>query len=480
MLSPRRVTVAMAVAALLVQACVLIAVTLRTGRLDGYAFASLDAQEFHRLAVNLADHGDFSQSERAPFTPDTWRTPGYPLFLAPFVLLAGDSPAFLVVVQQVLSAACVVLFLLIARAHLDERRALLATLLFLFEPYRLFYSTWLMSETLFTFLLLLIWSGWTKALRKPRPAEFLLVGGLCGLAVLVRPLALLLPVVLLSGLIGAAWLDARRAIRRRPRDWALPAALTFALAAAFPPAAWCARNLHIAGHFALSHQGGIVLAYFKSAEVMLWRQGRAEDRYVETSLNAQRLDWPHSAWDEIDRRLRNRLAFLPDDMRMSLSWRNLAQGNRTKADAFAVSSALMAIGRDELLAHPWSTFTCYAARALELLTFPLTLTVAPASDASPQRLRYGAQGAPYAVLVLMVWLAAMRGRWTAAAVFFPVAVILALLATSLPQLDPRFRVPMIPMLLILAFLTGRRRTREDLECRKKRCDRLTDTFTHGR
>jgi hypothetical protein len=41
------------------------------------------------------------------------------------------------------------------------------------------------------------------------------------------------------------------------------------------------------------------------------------------------------------------------------------------------------------------------------------------------------------------------------AMFFPVASALALLAAATPQVDPRFRVPMIPMLLLLAFLPSR-------------------------
>ena len=49
--------------------------------------------------------------------------------------------------------------------------------------------------------------------------------------------------------------------------------------------AWMTRNRIAAGHFALSDQSGVVVAYFKATEVVLWREGRTGDRYLETSLD---------------------------------------------------------------------------------------------------------------------------------------------------------------------------------------------------
>ena len=44
-------------------------------------------------------------------------------------------------------------------------------------------------------------------------------------------------------------------------------------------------------------------------------------------------------------------------------------------------------------------------------------------------------------------------RWMPAA--FPLAVLAALLAATTPQLDPRLRVPMVPLLALLAVLPGK-------------------------
>ena len=135
------------VAGVAVHACVLIAVHHRTGGIDGYAFNSLDCGEYYAIAQNVASHGTFSQSQAPPPKPDTWRTPGYTLFLAVFIFVLGSSPAMLVVVQQLLSVVNVLLLFHIARHSMNERRAAIVALLFLFAPYHLLYSTWLMAAT---------------------------------------------------------------------------------------------------------------------------------------------------------------------------------------------------------------------------------------------------------------------------------------------------------------------------------------------
>ena len=122
------------------------------------------------------------------------------------------------------------------------------------------------------------------------------------------------------------------------------------------------RNRVVAGHLALADQGGVVLAYFKATEAVLWREGRTADRYLETSLDPAKADQPHAVWDEIDRRLQGTMVDLTDQQRAALRWPNLAQGNKTTMDAFEISSALTRIGWSLLTEAPASTVTCSTAR----------------------------------------------------------------------------------------------------------------------
>ena len=428
----------------------------RTGSIDGYAFSSLDGREYYQLAMNLAHHGRFSQSESPPLDPDTWRTPGYPLFLAIHVLFFEDSPQSVIVVQQLLNLLNTLLLAFIALKYMSTRRSLLVGLLFVFEPYHHFYSLWLMPTTLFVTVLLLIWHVWHRAIAPGRWQWCALLGALTGFAVLLRPLSILLPVVVLVGL-GIEWFRQREKRRVLLRAFGVTLACMMLIVGA-----WAGRNKVVAGRFALSHQSGIVLSYFKATEVMLWRLGRTADRYAETSLDPKHGDQPHSdqshlVWEDIDARLRNHFADLPAVQLNQLQWPLLAQGNKTELDSFEVSAALRSIGLEMLLQEPLSTLACCFVRCFSILTFPLNLAISPPAEPyAPDRLRAAAKGGIYLALLVWVLVRLFMERPRLEQVYFPLACTLALLLASTPQLDPRFRVPMIPLLLFVALLPRRK------------------------
>ncbi len=423
----------------------------RTGSIDGYAFSSRDSREYYQLALNLAHHATFSQSETPPFDPDTWRTPGYPLFLAIRVLLFGDSPTGVIVAQQLLNLINTLLLAFIALKYMSTRRALLVGLLFVFEPYHQLYSLWLMPTTLFVTVLLLIWHVWHRATAPGRWQWSVLLGALTGFAVLLRPLSILLPVVVLVGL-GIEW------FRQREKRKVLFRAFGVTLAAMMLiVGVWVGRNRVVAGRLALSHQSGIVLSYFKATEVMLWRLGRTADRYAETALGEEHADQPHIVWDDIDARLRNHFANLPAEQLNQLQWPMLAQGNKTDLDSFEVSAALRSIGLDMLLQEPLSTLVCCFVRCFSILTFPLDLAISPPAEPyAPDRLVAAAKGGIYLALLMWVLARLLMERPLLEQVYFPLASTLALLLASTPQVDPRFRVPMIPLLLFVALLPRRK------------------------
>ena len=423
----------------------------RTGRLDGYAFSSLDSREYYQLAMNLAHHSRFSHSESPPLDPDTWRTPGYPFFLAIHMLLFGDSPRSVIVMQQLLNLVNTLLLAFLALKYMSTRRALLAGLLFVFEPYHHFYSLWLMPTTMFVTILLLIWHVWHRATAPGRWQWSALLGALTGFAILLWPLSILLPVVVLVGL-GIEW------FRQREKRKVLFRAFGVTLAAMMLiVGAWVGRNKVVAGRFALSHQSGIVLSYFKATEVVLWRLGRTADRYAETSLAEERGDQPHIVWEDIDARLRNHFAELPAEQLNQLQWAKLAQGNKTDLDPFEVSAALRSIGLEMLLQEPLSTLACCFVRCFSILTFPLNLAIYPPTEPyTPDRLGAAAKGGIYLALLMGVLARLLMERPLLEQIYFPLACTLALLLASTPQLDPRLRVPMIPLLLFVALLPRRK------------------------
>ena len=438
--------------ALLVHAGMVGVACQRTGQADGYAFRSLDAGEYYTLAGNLLDHRVFSVDAQPPFTPDTWRTPGYPAVLAASMAVVGRSPGALIAAQVALSIINVLLVFSVGRSVMSDHRAFVLALLFLVAPYRLFYTLWLLATTVFTTALLITWIAWRWWRATPTVWGSVVVGLLSGVCVLIRPIAMLVPFALALGAIMVSIRLAPSPGWTRWRRVSLPlAVLVGGLAVT---GGWSARNCVVAGHWGLSSQSGVVLAYFKAAEVELWRQGRSGDRYKETSLDESNLDKPHTVWDAIDGKLQDQFSELPEASRNTLTWRTLAQGNRGDHDPFVVSTALGEIARDMLLTQPLSTGAFCAGRCVMALTFPLHLAFGDDLTIA-QRLKQGAVGGLFLVLLVAVVVRILRGRLGSRETFFPLICCFCLLLATAPQLYPRFRVPMIPLLLFVALLPRR-------------------------
>ena len=112
--------------------------------------------------------------------------------------------------------------------------------------------------------------------------------------------------------------------------------------------------------------------------------------------------------------------------------------------------------------EPLSTLACCFVRCFEILTFPLNLAISPPAEPyAPDRLMAAAKGGIYLALLMWVLVRLFMDRPLLEQVYFPLACTLALLLASTPQLDPRFRVPMIPLLLFVALLPRRKRSAKE-------------------
>lgn len=238
-----------------------------------------DSKGYIILAQNLAEHHVFSVSQSAPFAPESFRAPGYPLFLAMLFALFGASVFALFVHALITGIAPVLLFMLTRSLH--ERAAFWASALFAFEPVRLFLSASFLSDALFAVLFLaslvaLEWGrerlsyGWLAA-----------VGLLLGLMILVRPIAIFLPIVY-AGYV---------ALRMRPfaiavRHVALMCALV--LVVVFP---WMYRNHALFGSWNVSSVGNANLMLYNAPEFLKWHpDSRAQE--ILNVFNAEQVSLP--------------------------------------------------------------------------------------------------------------------------------------------------------------------------------------------
>lgn len=165
-----------------------------------------DAGQYFSYAFNLKHYGVYSSaptwqeapSEVAP-AADKLRSPGYPLFL----LMAGSpepTEAYLTRItflQAGLGILSVWLAYLIAASFMVRQLALGVALIAAVNPHLTTVSTYLLTESLFLFLLLASTFGLIRATRTNTPRWFIVTGLLWGLCSLVRPTTQFFPVLML-------------------------------------------------------------------------------------------------------------------------------------------------------------------------------------------------------------------------------------------------------------------------------------------
>ncbi len=157
-----------------------------------------DSSSYFDISQNLLHYGVYSIEQSPHLVPDSFRLPGYPFFLY-FLQLLGLPIVGIVFIQMLLGSGSVVLTYLIGKKFLQEKVAFVAALLLCIEPTSVFFSTFVMSDTLFVFTLLL--SVYLLFCTQPDAKKNLLwlflSGALLGFAVLVRAVALYLPPLLI-------------------------------------------------------------------------------------------------------------------------------------------------------------------------------------------------------------------------------------------------------------------------------------------
>lgn len=188
-----------------------------------------DINDYVHYAWNLGQHGIYSSTPISPDTTppaDSFRPPGYPLFLLLAMQASGFGPEWIKIaygLQIVLSTATVLLTIALGRECMKPGFAIAAGVLLALWPHHIVFASTLLSETLLGFCIAL--SLWLTALAQRRASIAMTVGAglVLGYAALVNSLMLLFPFVIAAAL-------ALKGSRRL--------ALAILLAALTLPAAW--------------------------------------------------------------------------------------------------------------------------------------------------------------------------------------------------------------------------------------------------
>jgi 4-amino-4-deoxy-L-arabinose transferase-like glycosyltransferase len=228
-------------------------------------FITPDSFEYDRLAINLVAGNGYSQAIEPPYVPDVRRTPILPLVIAAVYALVGHAPGMAVAANVLLGGFVCVLTVVIGRRLFGAGTGFLAGLLVAVDLTSAAYSLTLMTETLFTVLLLLCVLGIVQYSRHGGFRTIVLAAFWCGAVILTRPIGLFLPFVLAPALAFLAQMGTRRA--------RLVAGSAFVILALLFPAAWTARNYVVAGVAQPTSIAAINLYYHRAADVEAHRQG---------------------------------------------------------------------------------------------------------------------------------------------------------------------------------------------------------------
>ena len=246
-------------------------------------YASIDAQGYRILALNLVEHGVLSLRTEAPFVPDGLRTPLYPAFLALLIVVTRDAPLAVPVAQAFIDTGTAALAFCLGSRLSGRRRGLIAALLYALNPVSFLLIGEAMTEVLLGFLLALAFCSFLGALgaAKGRALRLAATGLLAGLSILCKPHALLLPCLLALG-----WVVERR--RAGVRAWI--EAGTLAAIALLLLAPWAIRNRAVFGRPFLSlafesnqaHVSAVAAILEANGERAAPWTGRWEQVYMES------------------------------------------------------------------------------------------------------------------------------------------------------------------------------------------------------
>lgn len=150
-----------------------------------------DAGEYYAYAVNMQKHGVYSRTwpSNIIIKPDALRSPGYPFFLSALV----DWPPTVATIytvsfwQALLDTLTVLLTYFLACYFMTNRLAICAALLVAISPHLISLTSYLLSETLFSFIITASVLSIVIAIKRNSHLAFLLAGILLALASLTRP-----------------------------------------------------------------------------------------------------------------------------------------------------------------------------------------------------------------------------------------------------------------------------------------------------
>jgi len=406
---------------------------------DVAAYAMIeDSPLYWNGATNWLDAGFFSVLSDSVFVDDTERVPLYHLFLIPFRWAFGDAAMTALIAQGILdSGTCVI----IARigAMIDRTTGIAAGLFAAAWFNLILHSCLILTDTLFLFLMCLMLFFATRFVTRRKIIDVGLAGLCCGLAIMTRPIAMLMPVAMAAA--------APFIIRFHKGDWkaGFAAALAVLVMSGIPATPILYRNLTEFGTLQLTHQAGAQMLYWNVGVINSLASGR--DFSAETAQLNEKLS---ERTERLERSGKKLTTFELSDLRMALAreelWKmpvsTLLYGwsygaiNSLASPALALDPRIRALNRNSF----------YNAQGTNIFQRAMNFV----ADNDPCYVSWLVIGAIGSIVALALqaygWgLMLRRVFWPA---FFGTLFMAYFLLISGPVGSPKYRLPFEPVLII--------------------------------
>jgi hypothetical protein len=389
---------------------------------------SPDTETYLTPALYLLSHGTYPAGSAL-------RTPVYPVFIALTYLLLGPGPSHVILVQVILSVWSVADTLVLGRLLLPRGAAIAGALLMASSLESIVASFMLLSETLFTFLLLRSMLAWARYTTSKSKSPLFVSAIYMGLAILCRPIAVYFPLIFLG-----LWLMHRHAALGQT----LKHMVAYAIVLATIVGPWVLRNRREIGIPTISTMASYNALYYGAAAVEAQNKHttaeivrRSYDEEVRSDLGrlgnndeqARVRIWNRRAQSVFVRQpfrfiwlyVRGDVGSLLPDIATLAEVVGITSGNRGTLDVFQ-QQGLSAAASHYFGAQMWVVWMTLPFTALLLLTYAF------------------ASGG--------VWFLARSARWSVLILLMAPVVYYLLLPG--PASVPRFRVPIVPYLALLS------------------------------
>jgi 4-amino-4-deoxy-L-arabinose transferase-like glycosyltransferase len=400
----------------------------------------LDSKDYDGLADRMLQGQAYTGIASDPV--ELFRTPVYPAFLALVYRLGGRDLGNVALAQLILGGLSTLILFSMMRAFVTERVAVGLCCLYALDPSSTFWATNVMSETLFTFAVVLVLYALGRWWASGSWLWAAAAGGIAGIATLVRPIGeVLLPVWLAFVVWRSLGFSVRgpRSVRLTRSRWG-SGWICFTVAAALVLVPYMLYNERVWGTLTISSVDTYNLGRYHAAPLL----AETQDLNLEAALTSLRVSILPQA-DDRSRFLSVIRAypwaytkmFAKGDLIVLFwpeyhRWFGLLDINFTTRGALA-----------ELEAGRWleglRSLVGYAA-AEPLTGIALLLTV------GYQIVLYGLAARGFVRSLRLTPRSASAALW----VSLVAATALALLLTPGPVGEQRFRVPAQPGLILLA------------------------------